>query len=108
MSDRIRNPLTPGMTAQRRAEVQYAVSRVLSRASSVDEALDALLPALAEVIRVVAGRVGVHCGQAEYRRGRFSGSRAGSRRQASLLGASPDRDRKERDAANQCDDAEQR
>ena len=64
MSDRIRNSVTPGKTAQRRAEVEYAVSRVLSRASSVDEALDALLPALAEVdtgCRLHAGGVAVHC-----------------------------------------------
>jgi PAS domain S-box-containing protein len=50
MSDRIRHSSTPGKTAQRRAEVQYAVSGVLSRASSVDEALEALLPALAEAL----------------------------------------------------------
>ena len=64
MSDRIRHSLAPGKTAQRRAEVQYAVSRVLSRASSVDEGLDALLPALAEADtgrRLHAGRVAVHC-----------------------------------------------
>jgi len=58
MSDRIRHSLTPGKAAQRRAEVQYAVSRVLSRASSVDEALDALLPALAEADTDVEGLSG--------------------------------------------------
>ena len=36
--------------AQRRAEVQYAVSRVLAQASTVDEALDRLLPAIAEAL----------------------------------------------------------
>src|SRR5438094_152441 len=40
-----------GDSAQRRAEVQYAVSRVLSRARTVEEALDALLPAIAEALK---------------------------------------------------------
>jgi len=46
-----RRDLTRGDAAQRRAEVQYAVSGVLSRAASVEDALDALLPALAEALR---------------------------------------------------------
>jgi hypothetical protein len=40
-----------GESAQRRAEVQYAVSRVLAHARTVEEALDGLLPAIAEALR---------------------------------------------------------
>src|SRR5438034_483032 len=40
-----------GDSAQRRAEVQYAVSRVLSLARTVEDALDALLPAIAEALK---------------------------------------------------------
>ena len=39
-----------GESAQRRAEVQYAVSRVLAHARNEDEALDELLPAIAEAL----------------------------------------------------------
>jgi PAS domain S-box-containing protein len=50
MSKKSEPPAREG-AALRRAEVQYAVSGVLSRASSIDEALDALLPAIAAAMR---------------------------------------------------------
>jgi PAS domain-containing protein len=43
-------------SAQRRAEVQYAVSRVLAHARNEDEALDELLPAIADALTWDCGR----------------------------------------------------